>query len=144
MIKRCLIVLLLLVPALGFHTLGQKREKEVSILTELEKLSSLDNLPRYCGDSKSLQVSSYDRTGGNNDGFAGTYSFIRRDADSALVIFDAKGKGVIHRIWTPTPTSDTVDFYLGDTSKITFSMKFSDLFSGDSHPFTPPPFAGTK
>ncbi len=130
--------MLILVPALNIDTLGQEAEKEISFRSELEKLSSLDNLPRYCSDVKSLQVSSYDRTGGNNDGFAGTYSYLRQEADSALVIFDAEGKGVIHRIWTPTPTRNTLDFYIGDTTKVTFSIPFSDLFSGEVYPFTPP------
>jgi len=119
-------------------THGQQLKTVHSIVSELEKLSNLNNLPEYCDDSKSLQVSSYDRTGGNNDGFAGTYSFIRREADSTLVIFDVKGKGVIHRIWTPTPSHDTLDFYFGDTANVGFSISFSDLFSGNVFPFVKP------
>ncbi len=136
--KWLFIIILLLSPVLKFHALAQKTKKEVSLETELKKLSNLENLSRYYDDSKSLQVSSYDRTGGNNDGFAGTYSYIRRNADSTLLIFEAKGKGVIDRIWTPTPTNDTLDFYFGDTATISFSIKFSDLFSGNTFPFIHP------
>lgn len=128
----------ILAPAFKIHTKGQLTEKTHSIQSELEKLGYLDHLPEYCDDSKSLQVSSYDRSGGNNDGFAGTYSYIRRNADSTLVIFDGEGRGIINRIWTPTPTDDTLDFYFGDTTRVSFSIRFSDLFSGDVFPFIQP------
>ena len=80
-------------------------------------------------------ASTYDREGKNDDGFSGKYSFIRRNADSTLVMFEAKGPGVINRIWTPTPTDDTLDIYVDDT---VFSIKYHDLFSGKIKPFTEP------
>jgi hypothetical protein len=89
-------------------------------------------------DTYSAQVSSYDTTGGNNDGFGGQYSFIRRNADSSLVIFDVKGAGVINRIWTPTPTKDTLDFYIDDAKQPTLSINYMDLFSGKVYPFVQP------
>lgn len=42
---------------------------------ELELLKRVDKLPEYRTGSYVEQFSSYDRTGGNDDGFAGTYSF---------------------------------------------------------------------
>jgi hypothetical protein len=108
-----------------------------SLMSELDKLKDLSTLPQY-SNAKSLQVSSFDRTGGNSDGFSGEYSYIRKNVDSTLVIFDCKGEGVIDRIWTPTPTSDTLDFYLGDTTEISFSIPFIDLFSGKVFPFVQP------
>ncbi len=89
------------------------------------------------------QFSSYDRTGGNNDGFEGTYSYLYKTPDSSLVLFDVKGKGVIERIWTPTPTDDTLDFYFNQNAKPTFSIKYRDLFSGKVYPFINP-VAGQK
>ena len=84
------------------------------------------------------QTSTYDRTGGNNDGFAGTYSFIRRNLDSSLVIFEAKGSGVITRIATPTPTNDTLDIYINDTIMPSLSVQYNDLFTGKVFPFVKP------
>lgn len=110
----------------------------INVATELNKLSLADELPRYLEGTQIHQVSSYDTTGNNDDGFSGKYSFIRKNPDSSLVIFDAKGSGVINRIWTPTPTNDTLDFYFGDSDKPDFSVRFSDLFSGKVQPFVQP------
>jgi hypothetical protein len=82
-------------------------------------------------------VSSYDTTWKNDDGFNGTYSFLKRNADSTLLLFDVRGAGVINRIWTPTPTDDTLDFFI-DSDRPTFSIKFSALFSGKQFPFVAP------
>ncbi|HEX5169311.1 MAG TPA: glycoside hydrolase family 172 protein [Cyclobacteriaceae bacterium] len=104
---------------------------------ELAALYDFDRLPVYTS-SVSAQVSTYDTTGGNDDGFGGKYSFLRRNSDSTLVIFDVQGPAVIDRIWTPTPTDDTLDFFLDGAVKPTFSIKYSDLFSGEKFPFVAP------
>ena len=102
---------------------------------ELNEFIDFSRLPLYRSGTSVGQVSTYDREGKNDDGFSGKYSFIRRNADSSLVMFEAKGPGVINRIWTPTPTEDTLDFYVDDS---VFSIKYSDLFSGKVNPFTAP------
>lgn len=114
------------------------QQKMVNTLTALKELSSFHELPTYVDETQLWQQSSYDTTGNNDDGFSGKYSFIRRNSDSSLVIFEAQGKGVINRIWTPTPTDDTLDFYLGKSKEPTFSIRFSDLFSGRVFPFVAP------
>ncbi|WP_129713678.1 glycoside hydrolase family 172 protein [Pedobacter sp. SYP-B3415] len=113
-------------------------QEEISVLTELDELTQFSRLPTYRDKSSVLQFSSYDRTGNNDDGFSGKYSFIRKEKDSSLVIFEAKGKGVINRIWTPTPTDDLVDFYFDGAKKPALSIRFSDLFSGTVAPFVAP------
>lgn len=111
---------------------------QISLTTELSQLYNISLLPQYRSNSVASQTSTYDITGGNDDGFNGTYSFVRRNADSSLVMFDVTGAGVINRIATPTPNDDTLDFYIDDTSKIAFSIKYRDLFSGDVYPFIHP------
>jgi len=111
---------------------------EISLTGELNQLYNISLLPQYRTNSYVGQTSTYDITGGNNDGFEGTYSFIKRNADSSLVMFDVTGAGVINRIATPTPTDDTLDFYIDDNSKIAFSIKYRDLFSGEVFPFIHP------
>ena len=65
---------------------------------ELNNLGDISKLPKYRqGDMQ--QLSSYDRTGGNDDGFSGKYSFVREEP-GGLVIADLKGPGVVNRIWT--------------------------------------------
>lgn len=77
---------------------------------ELELLKRIDKLPEYRTGSYVEQFSSYDRTGGNDDGFNGTYSYLRKEGDK-LVIAEMEGPGVINRIWTPTPTDNMLYFY---------------------------------
>ena len=83
---------------------------ERSVLSELSVFHDISSLPVYLQDVYSSQTSSYDTTWKNDDGFNGRYSFLKRNADSSLLIFNVKGSGVINRIWTPTPTEDTLDF----------------------------------
>lgn len=103
---------------------------------ELLNLADLSNLARY-RDGEMDQLSSYDRTGGNDDGFSGKYSFVREEPDG-LVIADLKGPGVVNRIWTPTPTTDTVRFYFDGERKPRIAIPFIDLFTGKEFPFTGP------
>jgi hypothetical protein len=53
----------------------------------IEELARLDLLPRLKQSVKVGLVSSYDRSGGNDDGFSGKYSFIRKET-GGLVIAD--------------------------------------------------------
>ncbi len=119
-------------------TLTKHPRKEHSLAGELRAFYDIASLPEYLDSTYSAQVSSYDTTGNNDDGFSGTYSFLKRNEDGSLVIFDKKGAGVINRIWTPTPTEDTLDFFIDDDSRPAFSIKYLDLFSGKSYPFVAP------
>jgi Protein of unknown function (DUF2961) len=123
---------------------GQPRPRQATtpptwtVLDELQALSNLPDLPLYRRQTGEYQTSSYDRTGGNDDGFEGTYSFLRRYPDSSLLLFDAQGAGVINRIWTPTPTRDTLDFYIDDSTRPRLSICFEELFTGKVFPFLEP------
>jgi len=120
------------------HSDNLKPNKQVTLWDELSALYNISGLPVYRPNTFSAQVSTYDTLGGNEDGFNGQYSFIRRNADSTLVIFDMKGNGVINRIWTPTPTDDSLDFYIDDIIKPALTIKYRDLFSGKIFPFVSP------
>lgn len=104
---------------------------------ELALLKRIDKLPEYRTESYVEQFSSYDRHWGNDDGFAGTYSFLRKEGDK-LVIAEMEGPGVINRIWTPTPTDNMLLFYFDGQKEPGLKIKFSDLFSGKVFPFTKP------
>src|SRR5262249_43536585 len=82
-------------------------------------------------------ICSYDRTGGNDDGFSGKYSFVRKEGDG-LVIADLQGPGCIYRIWTPTPTDDPIEFYFDGEAEPRVKMKFRELFDGGKSPFLSP------
>lgn len=103
----------------------------------LAEVSRLDLLPRFKSSVKVESISSYDRTGGNDDGFSGKYSFVRKEGDG-LVIADLKGPGCIYRVWTPTPTDDPIEFYFDGESTPRVKIKYRDLFDGGHAPFLAP------
>ena len=106
----------------------------------LQEIYRLDRLPVFKESVKVASVSSYDRTGGNDDGFSGKYSFVRKDPEG-LVIADLKGPGVIYRIWTPTPTDDPMEFLFDGETQPRIEVRFRDLFLG-KHPAFPKPLVG--
>lgn len=106
----------------------------------LEALYRLDRLPVFKSSVKVGMVSSYDRSGGNDDGFSGKYSFVRKDPEG-LVLADLKGPGIIYRLWTPTPTEDLMEFLFDGETKPRLAVKFRDLFLG-RHPEFPHPLTG--
>jgi len=97
----------------------------------------LDLLPRLRDAVKVASVSSYDRTGGNDDGFSGRHSFVRKEGD-ALVLADLKGPGCVYRIWTPTPTDDPFEFYFDGEAQPRLRLTFRQLFDGTRPPFVAP------
>ena len=106
----------------------------------MEELYRLDRLPAFKTSVKVGSVSSYDRSGGNDDGFSGKYSFVRNDPEG-LVLADLTGPGVIYRLWTPTPTDDVLEFLFDGEAKPRVKVKFRDLFLG-KHPEFPRPLVG--
>jgi hypothetical protein len=103
----------------------------------IEQLHRLDLLPQLKDSIEVGSVSSYDRTGGNDDGFSGKYSFLAKE-DGGLVIADLPGPGVIYRIWTPTPSDDLVEFFFDGEKEPRIQVPMRAIFSGQSAPFELP------
>src|SRR3712207_1917507 len=80
---------------------AQNAGAQTEPLPGIAELHRLDTLPTFKRSTSVGSISSYDRTGGNDDGFSGKYSFVRKEG-AGLVIADLKGPGVVYRIWTPT------------------------------------------
>ncbi len=106
----------------------------------IQELYKLDRLAVFRESVEVASQSSYDRTGGNNDGFGGQYSYVRKE-DDGLVLVDLKGPGVIYRIWTPTPTDDVMEFYFDGESEPRIKIKFREMFMG-GHPVFVRPLVG--
>ena len=106
----------------------------------IEELYRLDRLAVFRESVEVASQSSYDRTGGNNDGFGGEYSYVRKE-DGGLVLVDLKGPGVIYRIWTPTPTDDVMEFYFDGEREPRIKVKFREMFMG-GHPAFVRPLVG--
>ena len=130
-IRNLVLACLLFVPAATFA------QNPYRWTDELELLKSIDRLPEYRTGSYVESFSSYDRKHGNDDGFDGTYSFIRKEGGK-LVLAEMQGPGVIDRIWTPTPNDNMLYFYFDGKKEPSLKLKFSDLFSGKVYPFIKP------
>lgn len=100
-----------------------------------EAMYSIDELARFRPVERVGMFSSYDRSGGNDDGFTGRYSYLRKEGDG-LVIAELKGAGVLTRIHTPTPIDAPIEFYIDGEPTPGIAMPFSDIFRGDRPPFT--------
>ena len=63
---------------------------------EVEQLKRVDQLPQYRHNQLIEQESSWDRTHGNDDGFSGKYSYIRKEKGN-LVLAEFEGPGILNR-----------------------------------------------
>jgi len=102
----------------------------------------LSSLPNLYPNVQSYYISSYDRTGGNDDGFRGTYSQLYVDDNGEHVIFDANGPGCVYNLWF---TGDEqrlhwgkIRFYLDGETTPRFECEAEELFSGRYRPFVYP------
>ncbi len=103
----------------------------------MEQLYRLDGLAMMKESVEVGAITTYDRTGGNNDGFNGTYSFVRKEK-GGLVLADLKGPGVMYRFHTPTPTDDILEFYFDGETEPRIRLKYRDMFTGTHPPFERP------
>src|SRR5690625_4572 len=65
----------------------------------------LDQLPKLTSGVGTQQFASFDRTGGNDDGFEGTYSCLRQN-DAGCVIAEDTGAGEVQSIWFTRDNGD--------------------------------------
>ncbi len=101
----------------------------------------LDLLPQIKAQIFTGMFSSYDRTGGNDDGFSGKYSYLRKEGDD-LVIAEMEGPGVIYRMHMPGPQDGIMEFYLDGEKTPRISMKITDMVDGQHSPFLAPLVGG--
>jgi hypothetical protein len=135
-----LLALMCVVPGFHLSTSVAWAGPEPPLIPGIEQLVRLDRLAEFHRSTQVASISSYDRTGGNDDGFGGKYSFVRKEGD-ALVLADLQGPGVIYRIWTPTPTDDWMEFYFDGEAVPRIRVRFRELFLG-MHPSFPRPLVG--
>jgi hypothetical protein len=109
--------------------LGGDREldfaKFVRDLTDLEALSRIDGVP-------AKMEASYDRSGGNDDGFNPAWL-----KDRVYTIADLEGPGVIRRMWTARPGGQ-FRVYLDGSDRPIIDMPTVDFFAARRHPFERP------
>lgn len=107
-------------------------------------------LPRLRPGVKAASFSSYDRTGGNNDGFSGTYSKLREENGNS-VIAEMDGPGCIYRFWTTHASGERpgllaykgehIRIYLDGNTEPSLDVPLENLFDNSLEHF-PNPLAG--
>ncbi|OQC08361.1 MAG: hypothetical protein BWX80_00452 [Candidatus Hydrogenedentes bacterium ADurb.Bin101] len=116
----------------------------------LQELYDDTLLPRLRPGVKAASFSSYDRTGGNNDGFSGTYSKLREE-DGNSVIAEMEGPGCIYRYWTTHSIGEApglldrkrehIRIYLDGAAEPALDVPLESLFDNSLERF-PQPIAG--
>jgi hypothetical protein len=120
----------------------------------LAAIAAFDRYPLIEDDAQMLYVSSYDRAGGNDDGFKGTYSALSVDARGEHVIFDARGPGCVYTLWFTSRVDGwsgldwgRLRLYFDDEETPRAEIEANELFAGTRPPFLPPfvngPFTST-
>lgn len=107
----------------------------------MDVLMRLDLLPQIKTQISTGMFSSYDRSGGNDDGFSGKYSFLRKEGED-LVIAEMEGPGAIYRMHMPGPQEGIMEFYLDGEKTPRVSMKIADIVDGQHSPFLAPLVGG--
>ena len=120
----------------------------------LPAIAAFDRLPLVEDDAQFLYVSSYDRSGGNDDGFKGTYSALSVDARGEHVIFDARGPGCVYTLWFTSRVDGwsgldwgRLRLYFDDEESPRLDIGADELFAGSRQPCVAPfvygPFTST-
>lgn len=105
---------------------------------------SLSQLPRIYPNVESHYLSSYDRTGANDDGFAGTYSQLYVDDTGEHVIFEEDGPGCVYNFWFTGGTGydhlnwGKLKFYFDNEKEPRIECQAKEFFSGQYLPFAYP------
>jgi hypothetical protein len=134
-------IFLLVVIFVQFLSNYSNAQKNNSILlNKLNQLGDLNLLPHYLEDDTYIgMVSTYDRKGKNDDGFKGTYSYIRKEGERRFVIAELEGPGIVERFWSPTLLlNDTLEFYFDNEEKPRVKMRALDIFNKNIFPFSEP------
>lgn len=97
----------------------------------LQLMAHFDLLPTL-RDTKCVQDSSYDRSGGNGD----SGNFLRREGNKAILA-DLKGPGCVYRFWSANAAGHLRIFFDGE-SQPRIDCPMQDLFLGKVAPFVAP------
>jgi hypothetical protein len=112
----------------------------------IEELYKIELLPRLRSGDTCKMFSSYDRTGGNNDGFKGDYSKIRVEDGNSLLA-EMEGAGCIQRIWFTYSGGEPgllglkkehIRIYLDGEKTPALDVPLEDLFTGKLEGFPRP------
>ncbi|AKV01208.1 hypothetical protein AKJ09_07871 [Labilithrix luteola] len=113
--------------------------------------AALEHWPDIVPGIETRAFTSFDRRGGNDDGFAGTWSELYEDDRAEHVIFDAAGPGVLRTLWFTSKVDGNgplalgqVRFYFDGESEPRIAIDADALFAPGGSPFVAPLVAGNQ
>nr|WP_144928968.1 glycoside hydrolase family 172 protein [Paenibacillus bovis] len=118
----------------------KEKEDRPDSTTYINKvLDSYDQLPLLRLDTFAGGASSYDRSGGNYDGFD-KGNFLYEDEHGDKVMLDVKGPGTVHRMWFTAfnEFNSYIKIYFDGEEEPSINMRLKDVFTGDTAPFLAP------
>jgi hypothetical protein len=124
--------------ALDAPKIGEDAGVDVAPLAPLARgvaaMNRLDQLYRDRFATLAGQASSYDRSGGNADGF-GASNFLYVDAAGEKVMLDLRGSGTVYSMWFTgfDPQTAWLKVYIDGESSPRLNVLLADLFAG-KHP----------
>jgi len=133
-----ILIYFLAVPAMAYEPTGSP-----------EDLYRLESLPLLRPGVTCKMFSSYDRKGGNDDGFSGTYSKLRLEKGDS-VLAEMNGPGCIKRIWFTHSNkvdgllerkNEHIKIYIDGNKLPVLDEPLEKIFSGDLPQF-PKPLVG--
>jgi len=123
-------------------------ERSPAVPRGARALLRLDALPLLREGVSVHHVSSFDRTGGNDDGFEGTWSALA-ERNGEHVIVDARGPGCLYTLWFTGPDGGysalpwgRLRFYFGSEEKPRFDLDPNEFYAGADPRFPRPLVAG--
>jgi len=149
--EKVMISLLLLSPLLLAQELAQELPQEVSLSQRaygIDRYRDFFSLPLLEEGVRAGYVSSFDRTGGNDDGFSRKYSSLRLTRTGEEVLLELTSPGVIYSMWFTGPGSGApldcgkLRFYFDGARRPRLTIDANDLFSGKDPRFPAPLVAG--
>ena len=129
--------------------LSQETTQVVKESSLIDPLYHLQRLPQLRPGTVTNLFSSYDRTGGNNDGFSGAFSKLRLEGGNS-VLAEMKGPGCIQRIWFThsdgqfgllARKGEHIRIYIDGQSEPVLDYPLEDIFAGKHEAF-PKPLVG--
>ncbi|MDD5191590.1 MAG: DUF2961 domain-containing protein [Candidatus Nanoarchaeia archaeon] len=110
-------------------------------------IEHFDEIPYFKDNIQTLQVSGFDRNGGNDDGVTGKWSYLYKEG-SNYIIFDETGPGIIQNLWMAgvgylDETNGRILFYFDNETTPRINMNIGDFFNSVTEPFVSP-LAGKK
>lgn len=114
----------------------KKKELNTEPIHAPDKIEVFENLARLSMTEFTGGTSSYDRTGGNADGF-GESNFLSEEKDGRKVLLDLKGSGVVWRMWF-TGFSQNAEIWIEIDGKEVLQTNLYRLFNGTTDYFPMP------